>query len=156
MPTRGPILNKREKILLDVAVHFYVTLIAATIIYVKTKNMAYSGIFIAGGILIDMDHLVDYFLYFKSRINLNDLFSSTFLKSGKAYLFLHSWEIVILVLVYSFSIRSVEWFLLFLSLAMHLTIDNIQRKNPFAYLITYRILHKFDAQVLFPEKKDSP
>ncbi len=80
-----------------------------------------------------------------------DFFNCTYLKSRKAYLFLHSWELIFIVLILAVYFKSQVLWLSFLSLSLHLAIDNVQRKNLFAYFLLYRIYNKFDAVIIFPE-----
>lgn len=142
-----------RRIFIDILIHLTLTFILSALVLLKTNNAIYACTFLLSGILIDLDHLVDYFIFFKSRFNLVDFFNCTYLKSKKAYLFLHSWELVFIVLTLAAYFKSQVLWLFFLSLSLHLTIDNVQRKNLFAYFLLYRIYKKFDAVIIFPENK---
>jgi hypothetical protein len=45
------------------------------------------------------------------------------------------------------------WIIL-LGMCIHLAIDNLQRRNLFAYFLVYRAYKKFDAKILLPEYKE--
>jgi hypothetical protein len=145
-------VHKLRRIILEICVHLAFTIIFSLIIYLKSGNLGYIIIFILGGILIDVDHLVDYSVFFKKRFNLKDFLNATFLESGKIYLILHSWEINLIVFLLGLAIKSNGLLLLALSLTIHLSIDNLQRKNLLIYFFIYRIIKKFDAKVLIPER----
>lgn len=143
-----------KRVSMDVALHLFFTILIAMWIYVKTGDLVYVSIFILGGIFIDLDHLIDHFLCFRNKLNLGDFVNACYAKTGKLYLFLHSWEINFILFVLALGIRSYGLFLLSLSLSIHLAIDNIQRKNLLAYFIIYRFINNFDVNIIFPEVKE--
>lgn len=139
---------------IDVCAHLFFTILIAMWIYGKTGNLVYVSIFVLGGIFIDLDHLIDHFLCFKNKLNLYDFVNGYYIKTGKVYVFLHSWEINFILFMLALNIRSYGLFLLFLSLSIHLAIDNIQRRNLLAYFIIYRFINNFDINIVFPEVKE--
>jgi len=138
----------------DISQHLLSTVILCAAVYFISSNLAYSLIFLLGGIFIDLDHLLDYFFY-KSEFSLRDFFGNVYLDSGKVYVLLHSWELNILILMAAVIFKSYGLFVLFLSMSLHLIIDNAQRKNPMFYLISYRIAKEFSVDTLLPERKDT-
>lgn len=144
----------KRRIIVDLSMHFISTVIVTAIIYKISDNLVYAGIFILGGILIDLDHFVDCYICFKKRIKLTDIFGCRSLQSGKVYIFLHSWELIIVILIIALTIKSYGFFIFFLSLSLHLFIDNVQRKNHLFYFLTYRFYKEFKADILLPEFKD--
>lgn len=40
-------------------------------------------------------------------------------------------------------------------ISLHLAIDNLQRKNPLSCFFTYRVLKRFDADIIVPEHKEA-
>ncbi|MFH0763142.1 MAG: hypothetical protein V1925_04560 [Candidatus Omnitrophota bacterium] len=136
---------------LDLPVHFLVTAIACLLIYLKTAKPAYIFIFVLGAIFIDLDHFIDYFLYFGTKFRMKDFMGSTYLDSGKVYLFFHSWELVLTAFILSVIFKSTGLFIFFLGVLSHLVIDNVQRKNPLIYFIIYRIMMSFDRKILLPD-----
>lgn len=143
--------TKLRNNLIDIAIHCFTTFIFVSIIYLRSGNLKYIIIFFLGSIFIDLDHLIDHFLYFKNKFNLKDFFSSTYLKSGKIYLFLHSWELNFIIFLLGLIFKSEELLILSASLITHLVIDNIRIKKLPPYFLTYRIIKKFDLKIFFPE-----
>ena len=122
--------------------------------------LAYLGGLI-GGVLVDFDHLIDYFLTFGFRFNLHYFLKGyQFLKSEKIYILFHAWEYVgiLIITYYLLTIRrriTLAVFVLALSLGLggHLIIDTIiNHIKPQTYSITYRIINNFDAKYLIYPK----
>ena len=131
--------------------HFLTTAVFCLLIYLKTANPAYIFIFVLGGIFIDLDHFIDYFFYFGIRFRMKDFIEAGYLVSGKVYVFLHSWELALAVLILSIIFKSPGLFILFLGISSHLVIDNVQKDNPLVYFIIYRMMMNFDRSILLPE-----
>lgn len=145
------IRNMLRRNLIDIFIHVLLAIIFAFIIYFVSGIFRYSAIFFLGGIFIDLDHLIDYYIFFKNKFKIKYFINSVFLKSGKAYLLLHSWEINFIVFIIGMAVRSMELMVFSLSLSLHLIVDNLQRENALAYFLIYRALKKFDISVIFPE-----
>lgn len=143
--------DRTKNVFVDMALHLSITALFSVLIYLKTGNVVYAGIFISGGVLLDLDHLIDYFIFFRSDFNLKYLFKGSYLQSGKVYLFLHSWELNIIILALALSMKSYGLFIFFLSLSIHLVIDNIPKRNWLFYFIIYRMYKNFDTNILLPE-----
>jgi hypothetical protein len=144
-------LPRISRIAIDISVHCVITLSIAAAIYLHSHNITYVLIFIAGGIFIDLDHFIDYFIYHKGELNMVKFVRCTYLKSEKVYVVLHSWELNLCVFAVAIATASVELFMLGISLAIHFLIDGVQRKDRFFYFLIYRISKRFDAKVLLPE-----
>jgi hypothetical protein len=142
--------NLRRNII-DISVHAVSGLIFSAAIYIMSGRPSYAAAFFAGAVLIDLDHLIDHFLYFRNRFRLSEFLSAAHINSGKIYLFLHAWELAIALLLAG-EVFGKPFLMIFAAgLSLHLIIDNVQRKNPFAYLISYRIMKKFNANIILPE-----
>lgn len=143
-------MNRLRDIAKDLSYHVLSTVIFSSLVLAYTRSIGYACVVILGGIFIDADHLIDYFLYLK-KFTVRHLVRGTFMYSGKVYLFLHAWEIIAAGLFISLRVKSYGWFLLFMSLAMHLAIDNVQRGGLRFYFLSYRCWRRFDLSVLAPE-----
>ena len=139
------------KLLLDELVHLALALGVGLIFYWRYRRweLILSALFV--GVLIDVDHLIDYFLYFGARINLSNFFNvkSYMEASGKIYVFFHAWEWVIFLwfggrwLGKKKRIKGLEW-VLSLAYLVHLVWDCCSCScHPRSYLITYRALNGF-------------
>jgi hypothetical protein len=142
------------RVAIDLFFHVIASILFSAWIFIETKNPWYVAIFILGGVFIDLDHFFDYFLSYKNKFDLKELFRCEYLKFGKVYLPLHSWEMDLALFIISISIKSHGLFLFALSIAVHLLIDNLQRRNVFFYFLAYRFYKQFEVATLLPEHKD--
>ena len=67
----------------DLSAHLFFTSLFSVLIFLKTNNLVYVAVFICGGILIDLDHLIDYFLFFKKKFRLKHFLNHLYLNSGR-------------------------------------------------------------------------
>lgn len=147
-------LKKRIfEILAEITLHCILTFLLAALIYSKTESVFYAVIFIFAGIFVDLDHLIDYFLYAKKKFRLDEFLRCFQLKSGRVYIFLHSWELAFGALVAGMFSNSNALLIFAAGLGIHLAIDNIQRQNRLFYFLIYRFYKKFDVRILLPEYK---
>ena len=138
--------------IIDLFMHVLSAAAGAIAVYWYTESVLYVISFVAGAVLVDVDHLFDYCLYYGRKLSLKNLLASRYLKSGKVYLFLHSWELNLFVLLLALIAKSWVLLMLFLGLSVHLIIDNLQRREPFFYFLLYRSHNKFDCGILLPER----
>jgi len=103
------------------------------------------------GWLIDLDHLIDFIILNKKKdlFNLNLFLSgSYFQKFQKIYIFLHSYEITVLLF---FSSILIEQNIFYVALAhfFHLIQDQILNKvKYFSYFFMYRLLNNFSIKAV--------
>lgn len=148
----GTITNhKLQRTILDIFIHSLTTTAIALTIYLKSNNLAFAAIFIVGGIFIDLDHFIDYFLFFKIKFDMKKFLNSAYLYSGKVYLPLHSWELTMVIFFLGYILQSKALLILASSLSIHLLIDTMQREKLLFYFITYRFIKKFNVKTLLPE-----
>ena len=140
-----------KKVLIDIATHFTIALAGSGLIYYWLKDVLFALSFFAGSIIIDLDHLIDYFLYHGFRFSLKRFLSLEYLRSEKVYIVLHSWELVFLLFAASAVFDLTCLFFFSLAMAIHLLLDTVHRVKPLFYCLIYRARHKFDARYLCPE-----
>ena len=133
------------------ATHLSIALAGSGLIYYWFKDVFLALSFFAGSIVIDLDHFIDYFLYYGFRFNLRRFLSLECLLSGKVYIVLHSWELVFFLVAVSAVFDLSYLFFFSLAMAVHLSFDTIHRIRPLFYFLIYRACHKFDAHFLCPE-----
>jgi len=149
-------LNARDRrTVIDLCLHLSSTIILTVIIVRISGNLLYGFICILGGIFLDLDHLVDYFLSGRKRFILKDFMKHKYLASGKIYIFLHSWEIDLIILALAVFTGSGLLSALFLAMTAHLLIDNLQRENSLFYFLSYRVRKGFDFSVMLPRAKEA-
>lgn len=115
---------------------------------------------ILGGVLIDLDHLIDYFLAFKWQWKLAYFLKGyQFLKSDKVYVLFHGWEyvvflgLVVLIVDMNAGVR-VGLFALGLGALFHLIVDTfVNHGMTFrGYSFFYRLQRGFDVEkIVTPE-----
>lgn len=146
---------------LHLSAHVLTGVIAGYIVWRIWKNpfSAFLTSF-AGGVLIDLDHLIDYFFAFGFKFRLEYFIKGyQFLASDKIYIFFHGWEYVILLAAIAWFIKfniKLKAALLALALGMffHLSIDTLTNEGAQfkVYSIIYRAKNNFDLrQLVTPE-----
>ena len=128
----------------DLAVHFILTVVLAGFFYWLTGRWIWPALAVVGGILIDIDHFIDYYRYFGIRFNARDFFGHKYLASGKCYVILHSWELVLCVWILSLFFAGVTP--LAAGMTLHMVIDHwlSHRKTPRFLFLLYRWRRGFE------------
>ncbi|NQT32702.1 MAG: hypothetical protein HQ594_03405 [Candidatus Omnitrophica bacterium] len=128
----------------DLTIHLILALVLAAFFYWLTGRWVWPILGIAGGILIDIDHFVDYFNHYGLKFVFSDFYCQNYGVSGKRYVFLHSWEIIILLWLIS---RWVLWITpIVTGMTIHLLADYIfhQHMHFIYFSLIYRWYHKFE------------
>jgi len=120
--------------------------------YFRSINCAI--ISFASGVLIDLDHLVDYYTSHDFTFRVKSIYSACIrLDLDRLYLVLHSYELIALLWfsIYLFSLPDV-WKAVAIGFTQHLIFDQITNPfNPFGYFMTYRATKGFDTKLLLEE-----
>lgn len=143
---------RKANLHIDLTLHLLISWLLAYLIYWQFHSLKLSALCLLSGIFIDLDHLMDYFIHFGMRFRWSEFFRLEYLKSGKAYVFLHSWEILIgfslLAADYKMTLPIVAISLGFIG---HLLVDHFREIEPFSYFLTYRIIHNFKLEKFHPK-----
>ena len=144
-------------LLAHLSIHFALSVIAGFIAWKLWKQplVSFFGA-IMGGVLVDMDHFIDYFLELGFNFNLNYFIQGyQFLQSGKIYILFHGWEYVIILLVaaYLAKKRLILKSVLFaaaVGLFFHLSFDLYVNDGVMikTYSVVYRLTNNFDNTML--------
>jgi hypothetical protein len=109
---------------------------------------------LAAGVLIDLDHLWDYYATHPVTADIKKIYDACAeVNLNKLYFFLHSYELVILMwcAIYVFSMSN-AWKAAAIGLTQHLLFDQLTNPvKPMAYFLTYRIFNRFDPVLLHKE-----
>lgn len=146
---------------LHLSIHFIIAVLSGYLLgkYFKKPIL---GIIagIMGGFLIDLDHVIEYFIAFGLRFNLSNFLDGyQFLVSDKIYLIFHGYELVILLLLLAYLFRrktNVKIFLIILTITgvIHLLSDTVINNYPLKnYTYTYRAINDFSAPKLLNEEQ---
>ena len=120
-----------------------------------THSLWGSVLCFVSGVLMDLDHLLDYILAKKrltfSYKTLLSYFGSE--KSGKIYIIFHSYEFIFLLWLFiAFYQLSVVWVGLAVGVTTHILLDKFHNPiRPFVYFLTYRMKNKFNKESIYPE-----
>ena len=120
------------------------------------SSIGYAAISFLAGILIDVDHIVDYYLNYGLTLDIRKIYNSCLAMNLKRlYLVFHSYELTAFLwaAIYIFSL-SMFWQAIALGLTQHVILD--QATNPvftFAYFFIYRAANGFDASLIVKKRK---
>jgi hypothetical protein len=138
------------------SIHFILAVLVGYLIGYHYKKL-WTGIIggILGGFLIDLDHVLEYFLVLGPHFNLVDFFNGRqFLVSDQIHTWFHAWEYIPILLLVAWLCRrqkAVATFLLALTLGgfVHLVSDClINNYPPRNYSLIYRYEVNFSTQKL--------
>ena len=147
--------NKRGNNL-SPAVHFATSLVGAGIVYSMFGSFISAVAFFASGVLVDLDHLLDYLKEYNMRgLSVHRFFKTCYEdKFKKAILIFHSYEFLFIFWIVITIFRlDIFWIALALGMTMHLVLDQL-RNNVFAlsYFLTYRWIKNFNTKDIFIER----
>ncbi len=147
--------NKYKHLAVDLSTHLIVTSILSLLIYKFYSSFILVVLVVIGGILIDLDHFIDYFSHYGFKFDLKKFVFIGYLKSGKIYVYFHSWELIILIYITGLFFGWGKYSMA-LSLGMlgHLIIDSTFRKAFLPYSLFYRMWYNFDAYKILPRFKN--
>lgn len=143
---------------LDITAHIIFSTLAGLLVwknyYPRDSSKLKIALFLAfiSGVLIDVDHLVDYYLAFGSHFDYNFFMSaSMFTVSGKNYVPFHAFEYAIPLLYFFYRTEKKQTKMILLTLLVsmlfHLGVDIGFGVPPRAYFITHRILNHFNTEL---------
>lgn len=113
-----------------------------------------------GGFLIDLDHVLEYLIFFNWRFNFLDFIAGRqFLLSDQIHLWFHAWEYVIVLLLGAWVFKKYKTaqlvlFTLALAISVHILSDSVINNFPLKYYsLSYRAEMNFAAEkLLSPEE----
>ncbi len=124
--------------------HVILSCVNAMGVYLVTGSVSLTAVCFVAGVLMDLDHMYDFLVSKpKSLLDLREFISGDYLKrSGKCYLFLHSYEIVIALMLLSATelISASTGLALGSTWLTHLLADQFSNSVfPWSFFLTYRI-----------------
>ena len=133
--------------------HISISAVTSIAVAYGTRSWPASLVCFLSGILIDLDHLLDFWLA-KKKIILSYQALWSFCgkeKDGRLYLIFHSYEIMAVGwLLYAYLQPSVIWLGLLVGMTVHLICDQIFNDfRAFSYFFIYRIKHRFKKEYIF-------
>lgn len=137
-------------------VHIISSTIISLLLFNVTKSFILLIVTFLSGIFIDLDHFIDYFYTEgKIKIDIKDFFyKCDNFQLKKAFLFLHSYEMIVLLMILTFLYPGNNFILgftigyishLLLDIIYNFSLNILKGKDKFLlYFLTYRILKKFE------------
>jgi len=120
-------------------------------VWVHFKSIGLAAISFASGILIDLDHFIDYYSNHAFTVNVKRMYDNCVnIRFKKLYLLLHSYEIIALlwIAIYVFSLPNV-WKAIAIGFTQHLLFDQITNPiNKLGYFLTFRVLKGFNKELI--------
>jgi hypothetical protein len=119
--------------------------------YFSAKNYLVG---LAVTLLIDADHLIDYYLYKGFALDIREFFSGIYFRNaGKVHVLFHAWEVVLLIFLAFFMEKNKvrrSWILFVgVGIFVHLVFDTLYYGfDPLAYSIIMRLWRGFSVGVL--------
>jgi zinc transporter ZupT len=130
--------------------HLVSSFILALIFFYFTNSLLVSLLCFLSGFLLDLDHLLDFWLY-KKRITLsNEVFHEFYKNWDKVPVLLHSIEFLIPIWIFAYIFGSYIFSLaITIGFISHLALDFFSYKlHPLSYFLTYRIIKNFDRKFI--------
>lgn len=139
---------------MKVTQHIAISTVVSGLFYLATRSTASAIACFAAGILLDVDHVVDYVLNHGVSIRI-DHFFTTFKNDVLKYVvvFLHSWEFALIsfVVLWRTGWNTVAMGIV-IGAGVHLLLDNMfNGHSSFAYFLTYRLINGFSARRFYGE-----
>lgn len=143
--------------------HLVISTVIADGSYLTTNSPVIALSSLGIGVLIDGDHLFDYGCYLiykkgKQLPNPTQFLSCSYMEEiRKTFLPFHSYELLLVILAICLTLFSVPlaiWSAI--SFSVHLLTDQIShRPHPLCYFLTFRIMKRFDMDVLCGRTKEN-
>jgi len=130
----------------DELMHGFINILFAGIFYYKCRNIKMSALVLFVTYIIDIDHLVDYFLFYGVNFSFSTFISLDYFGiTQRAVVPFHAWEWVVLLVMYSTQTKKYKLLLRAIATGMfaHLIWDSITVGTPIFYIILYRISQSF-------------
>jgi hypothetical protein len=126
--------------------HITASIIFSAFFFAISKSWVIFTSSLLSGVLIDCDHVLDYFCEFRNRFRVKKFFDIYY--NGKILFFMivfHSWELLALLSICIFSMSGNPWIVgVTIGFAQHIVLDQIFNKpNKWSYFFFWRLKNSF-------------
>jgi hypothetical protein len=138
--------------------HAAISIILSGVLYALFKSWGIAIASLLGGILIDLDHIIDYVREYGIPIDLKKFFHTFYeTKYRTLLLILHGWEWLIFLAVAAYLTDWNHWILGFLiGYGHHLVLDQLNNDvHVWTYSVVWRWKNGFNAKTAFPGARTS-
>lgn len=134
-----------EGLLIHEILHGIIAVPFAIFLYKKTRSQKLVLFLFLTTYFMDLDHLIDYFLFYGFTFNLSDFLNGMYFEfSNRAFVFFHAWEWIIIL--YFITLKK-EWKSycspIFLGMLPHLILDAFHVQSFLFYSIIFRSISGF-------------
>ena len=126
--------------------HITISLFFSAFLYAISKSWIIFGSSLISGVLIDLDHILDYFMAYGINIRIKQFFEVCHnLKIPRVRLIFHSWELLFLLSICAFVMRWNPWIVgTVVGFTQHIVLDQIFNKsNKLSYSFYWRLKKGF-------------
>ena len=128
--------------------HIIASIIFSTLFFWVFKSWKITAVCLLSGVLIDIDHVFDYFLEHKKRFRVKEFFDLH--NNAKMLFFMvifHSWELLALLGICAFLMKWDPWVVgVTIGFTQHIILDQIFNKpNKWLYFFLWRLKNDFSA-----------
>ncbi len=135
--------------------HVIASIIFSTLFFVVFKSWTIATVSFFSGVLIDIDHVFDYFLEFRKRFEVKEFFD---VHHNRKILFFmaifHSWELLALLSICAFLMSWNPWIVgTIIGFTQHIIFDQIFNKNfnRLIYFFFWRMKNGFNMKRMFAD-----
>ena len=134
--------------------HVIASIIFSTLFFVAFKSWTIATVSFFSGVLIDIDHVFDYFLEFRKRFEVKEFFDVHHNRKILFYMAIfHSWELLALLSICAFLMSWNPWIVgTIIGFTQHIILDQIFNKNlnRLMYFFFWRMKKSFNMNKIFP------
>lgn len=135
---------------MDIKKHIVMSLSISILIFLYYESITYGIISFLIGVLVDLDHLFDYFKETgikkqSHKFSIKHFFNFFYTrKFKKIYVLFHSYELIIILLVLEIYFKESIFIIILISWLQHLLFDQFTNyTKPFSYFFLYRLKVNF-------------
>jgi len=136
--------------------HIIASGIISYMVYMVTNSPLSALASFLAGVLIDLDHLIDYYLNYGLTYKIKEIYKAIEeLQLPKVYVFLHSYEVLVVLwgLIFLVPLNHV-YFAIAIGMTQHMFFDQLCNPlKPKAYFLIYRIANGFEREHFIEDSK---
>ncbi len=133
--------------------HVIASIIFSTMVFLIFKSWIIFTSSLISGVLIDCDHIIDYFWEFRKRFRVKEFFDVHYKRKILFFMVIfHSWELLALLSICAFSMSWNPWIVgITIGFTQHIILDQTFNKYPnrLKYFFFWRLKNGFNAKEIF-------
>ena len=133
--------------------HITISLFFSAFLFAVSKSWIIFTSSLISGVLIDCDHVLDYFWEFRKRFRVKEFFDIHYNEKNLFFMVIfHSWELLALLSICAFSMSWNPWIVgVTIGFTQHIILDQIfNTSNRWTYFFFWRLRNGFNMKKMFP------